>query len=179
LVLNDKTIRYYGDDLITPFLPERVQPASYDLALGNDFILFDLSTSLIVDMDLPEEAGRKVTLKSGDHLLLQPGQFVLGVTEEVIMVPSDLMARLEGKSTIGRKGLMIHVTAGFVDPGWEGRLTLEIYNLRRIPIILRPGRTICQIAFSQMIGSAAIPYNGRYQGDMSVESSKTHKQRVS
>lgn len=170
-ILNDGTISFYGTDLIEPFRPERVQPASYDLALGDEFIVFDEHEDTVIDLaDVQDNAARKV--KKPDKFVLHPGEFVLGVTEEIVRIPSDLVARLEGKSSIGRIGLLIHVTAGFVDPGWDGRLTLEIYNVRRKPIILRPGKPFCQISFQRMETAAEKPYTGRYQGATSVDATR-------
>lgn len=176
MILVDTDLRYQGEDLIKPFRPERVQPASYDLALGEDFIVFpdDIYAGMAIDLDDIEntEKCQQIKRSPGQGLMLKPGEFVLGVTEEVVHVPDNLVARLEGKSSIGRIGLTIHVTAGFVDCGWVGRLTLEIANLRKRPIILRPGKTFCQISFTKTTSPAAEPYHGRYQGDDSVASSR-------
>lgn len=162
-----------GEDLIKPFNPERVQPASYDLALGNDFIVFDAHDQLYIDLANPhDESSRKVSRTQQEGLTLHPGEFVLGVTEERVTIPDNLVARLEGKSSIGRLGLLIHVTAGFVDPGWDGNLTLEIYNVRKVPIILRPGLPFCQLSFTRMQAPADKPYSGRYQGDTTVAQSR-------
>lgn len=97
--------------------------------------------------------------------LLRPGELVLGVTAEKITVPDSMAARVEGKSTIGRWGLFVHVTAGFVDPGWSGRITLELYNASPYLIILEPGRRISQICFMSGNTRARTPYHGKYQGD--------------
>lgn len=173
MILVDTDLHHQGEDLIKPFHPERVQPASYDLALGRDFIFFpDQDYAAAIDLDDVEGTEHCQVMKDLNYAVLRPGDFCLGVTEEVVCVPDNLVARLEGKSSIGRVGLTIHVTAGFVDPGWVGRLTLEICNLRKRPIILRPGKTFCQISFTYATRSAAKPYQGRYQGDNTVASSR-------
>lgn len=174
MVLNDWAIHHNGSELIDPFNKERVQPASYDLALGNEFIVFPRdSEGPPIDLaDMKDDKGVKTTIEDGEGLLIQPQEFVLGVTEERITLPDDLVARLEGKSSIGRLGLLIHVTAGFVDPGWDGRLTLEIFNVRKRAIVLRPGLPFCQLSFTRMEAAAEEPYHGRYQGDDTVAVSR-------
>ena len=174
-VLNDWEIadRAERTGLITPFKRERVQPASYDLALGNEFIVFDAHEQVFLDLaSINDASAKKVHRTPEQGFTLHPGEFVLGVTEEVITLENGLVARLEGKSSIGRLGLLIHVTAGFVDPGWSGSLTLEIYNVRKVPIILRPGLPFCQISFQLMAAPAHQAYSGRYQGAAGVEASK-------
>ncbi len=173
MILNDWEINHHGAELISPFRPERVQPASYDLALGNEFIVFDAHEQLYIDLfDLKDDSARRVTITDDRGFVLHPGEFVLGVTEERVTVPNNMVGRLDGKSTIGRTGTMIHITAGFVDPGWKGKLTLEICNVRKIPILLRPGQPFCQISFSLMTAAAEKPYQGRYQGADSVDQSR-------
>lgn len=168
--LPDKRIIEYAERIVEPFNHERVQPASYDLALGQDFIRFSAQSWHVIDLaNMEDESPRKVHFD--DQFVIEPGEFVLGLTEEIVRVPDNMVGRLEGKSTIGRVGLLIHVTAGFVDPGWEGRLTLEIYNVRRVPIVLRPGLPICQMSWAYMEPPDK-PYAGRYQGADTVESSK-------
>lgn len=172
-VLPDHQLRKLGKQLVYPFVEENVQPASIDLCLGDEFIVFDAHEGLFIDLDgVHDDSARKVIKEPGKGFILHPGEFVLGVTHESIMLPNNIVARLEGKSSIGRLGLMIHVTAGFVDPGWEGPLTLEIANVRKIPIILRPRKTFCQISFQYMDSAVAKPYQGRYQNASGVEASK-------
>lgn len=172
--LPDHRIAALGPNLITPYDEDRVQPASYDLALGNEFTVFDAHEQVCIDLECVNDlSAKKVVLDKDDGgFILHPGEFVLAVTAESVKLPNDIMARLEGKSSIGRLGVMIHVTAGFVDPGWEGQLTLEVYNVRKIPIILRPGLPFCQISFAYMESAVANPYEGRYQGARGVEASK-------
>lgn len=184
-VLPDIALHTLGPEMIDPFDHDKVQPASYDLSLFDEFIVFTSSHLKYIDLDNVLDSSEKIKFggknsedgqsRETHGLVLHPGEFVLGATEEKITVPNNIVARLEGKSSIGRLGLMIHVTAGFVDPGWSGRLTLEICNLRRVPIILRPGKTFCQISFQYMSSSARKPYSGRYQGACGVDASKYGK----
>jgi dCTP deaminase len=175
-ILPDKAIYRLGEKLVQPFDPGRVQPASMDLCLHDEFIVFDSHEGLFIDLlDVKDKSARKVTKHADEGFVLHPGDFILAATAERITCPDNIVARLEGKSSIGRLGIMIHVTAGFVDPGWEGRLTLEVFNLRKIPIVLRPGLPFCQISFQYMACSAKNPYNGRYKGDDSVAPSRYGK----
>lgn len=169
----DHRLMIMGPHFVEPFDPSMVQPASIDLRLGCEFRVFDAHEQVCIDLEHAADASSKLVVADREGgFVLHPGEFVLGVTEESVTLPDNIMARLEGKSSIGRLGVMIHVTAGFVDPGWSGRLTLEIYNVRKIPIILRPGLPFCQISFSYMASAVANPYNGRYQGAGGVEASK-------
>ena len=162
--------------LVEPFDPERVQPASIDLTLGNEFITFrDLVNEEVTFIDLdapPQGVGYKLVLQEGEFYVLEPMEFVLGVTRERICCPPNIAGKLDGKSSLARFGLLIHVTGGFVDPGFRGPLTLEIFNAFPVPIILRPGKGICQIGFQHLTAPAAQPYQGRYQDAEGVEASK-------
>ena len=172
-VLPDTAVMRMGEELLDPFIPEHVQPASVDLRLHNEFIVFDSHEGLFIDLgDVRDNSARKIVKEKGKGFILHPGEFVLGTTLEKVSCPDNIVARLEGKSSIGRLGILIHITAGFVDPGWHGRLTLEILNVRKVPIILRPGLPFCQISFQYMAGPADKPYAGRYQGDESVAVSR-------
>jgi dCTP deaminase len=172
--LPDSHIRRYGSELIDPFNLVRVQPASYDLSLGDEFIVHENHNTKCIDLAQPvDDDVRRITMvDSGVGFVLHPKKFILGVTAERVSLPNNIMARLEGKSTIGRLGLMIHITAGFIDPGFNGPITLEIYNVRDVPIILRPGLPFCQISFNYMADPVEKPYNGRYQNAKGVEPSK-------
>lgn len=162
------------EPLITPFDAKRVQPASYDLTLGNEFITFEQRTlPIAIDLsDPPKSVGTKRVLQEGEFLRLDPLKFILGVTRETICLPSHIAAKLDGKSSLARFGLLIHVTGGFVDPGFRGPLTLEIFNVFPVPILLRPGIPFCQIGFQELSASARKPYTGRYQDAKGVEASK-------
>jgi dCTP deaminase len=175
--LPDRQIRALGHSmaLVVPFRDGNVQPASIDLCLGSEFIIYEPHKQIYVDLANPvDESAKKVECDPERGFTLQPKEFILGVTEETVNLPNDIMGRLEGKSSIGRLGIMIHVTAGFIDPGFQGPLTLEICNLREIPVILRPGLAICQISFTHLAMPCSKPYNGRYQNAKGVEPSKLY-----
>jgi len=159
--------------LIAPFDNDQVQPASYDLRLGDEFIVFDNFEQTHLDLgDLNDKSPRMVVPDPDKGFVLHPLKFALGVTVETVWLPDYVAGKLEGKSSLARTGLLIHVTGGFVDPGFHGPLTLEFFNAREIPIILRPGIKIAQIGFSAMLAPAAEPYNGRYQDARGVEASR-------
>ena len=172
MVLSDRDIRarLKKDLRIIPFDDSCVQPSSVDLHLGNDFLVFDShSQSLIDTKKIVKGLMKKIVIAKDEPLILHPREFVLGTTAEWVKIPSDLVARLEGKSSLGRIGLVIHSTAGYVDPGFEGQLTLEISNLANLPIALYRGMKICQISFNQMTSPAQFPYGHKkikshYQG---------------
>ena len=147
MILSDRTIRLEiaaGRIVIDPFEPANVQPSSVDL------------TELI-------------EIAPGDAFILHPGEFVLGATAERVCMPDDLVARIEGKSSLGRLGLLIHSTAGFIDPGFDGHVTLELSNVATLPITLYPGMKIGQVSFLRMTTPADEPYGSsklgsKYQG---------------
>lgn len=162
MVLSDRTIRLElakGTIVIDPCDPDDIQPSSVDLHLGADFHVFRNSRYPYIDPGR-EQPGltERVTASVEEPFVLHPGEFSLGTTVERIMLPDDIVGRLEGKSSLGRLGLLIHSTAGYVDPGWEGRLTLELSNVANLPILLTPGMKIGQISFSQMTTSVDRPY---------------------
>lgn len=158
--------------LLNPFRPEHVQPASVDLLLGSQFRVYEGDETVAVDLAVPASYQRLTKLVKRDLFVLHPGEFVLATTQEWVSLPPEIMARVEGKSSLGRLGLIVHATAGFIDPGFEGQITLEMTNLLRIPIILRSGVPICQVSFTFMSQTVDKPYNGRYQGQSGVTESK-------
>jgi len=145
---------------VTQFM--HIHASSMDLRLGNVFKLYDHSKFAILDPKNPETLQgrmRMITVPDGESFIVQPGEFVLGVTMETITVPDDLVVRVEGRSSLGRLGIIVHSTAGFVDPGFSGTITLEISNLNRMPVALYPGMRICQLAFEMMSSPAETPYS--------------------
>lgn len=181
MVLSDRTIRQMlevGRIQIEPFDQSDVQPSSVDLHLGADFQVFRNSRYPYIDPSR-EQAGltERVDASAKEPFVLHPGEFVLGTTIERITLPDDIVARLEGKSSLGRLGLLIHSTAGYVDPGWDGRLTLELSNVANLPIVLTPGMKIGQISFTQMTTPVERPYGSpelgsKYQGQVEATPSK-------
>lgn len=183
MILSDRTIREelaIGRILIEPLGPRAVQPSSVDLRLDRHFRVFRNHTlgHMDVKSDLTDLTELLSVSESGEQpFMLHPGEFVLGSTLERVVVPSDLVARLEGKSSLGRLGLLIHSTAGFVDAGWDGQLTLELSNVARLPITLYPGMKIGQISFIRMTTEAENPYGtsalgSKYQGQVGPRPSR-------
>lgn len=165
-VLPDHEIRANVEEgriRILPFNPDNLQPASIDVKLDRFFRVFDNHAADAID---PNEPGVEITreVEIDEWFVLHPGEFVQGQTLEEIALPDDIVARIEGKSTLGRVGLIVHSTAGFVDPGFHGTLTLELSNLTRLPIRLYYGMFIAQISFVWMSSAAERPYHGKYQG---------------
>lgn len=145
---------------VSPYEPSMVQPASLDLRLGFDFIRY-LDTGHPID---PMSKWNGTEEFSADTVIIQPMEFILGVTLEMFGLGSGIAARVEGKSTLGRLGLIIHSTAGFVDPGFKGYITLEMTNINNRPIILRAGMRICQMAFHPMDEPCERPYGHKDLG---------------
>jgi dCTP deaminase len=173
VILSDRSIREQletGRIVIDPLDPNNIQPSSVDLRLDRYFRVFRNHTMRVIDVrEDQEELTELVEIGDEDSFILHPGEFVLGSTAERVALPNDLVARLEGKSSLGRLGLLIHSTAGFVDAGWDGYLTLELSNVANLPITLYPGMRIGQISFLQMTTAADIPYGSsqvgsKYQG---------------
>lgn len=162
---------------ITPWDPKYLQPASVDLTLGNEFIeLWEDGTAAINPFELTSGSS-KVTIKTAlgeDHYLLKPGAFALASTQEVVELSAKFSGQLAGKSSLGRLGLQVHATAGFVDPGFSGRITLELSNVGPRPIMLFPEMAIGQIVFTQVKTPSTNPYAGKYQCQTVVTESKYH-----
>jgi dCTP deaminase len=180
-VLSDGTIRRLveaGRIKIDPWDPGMVQPASVDLNLGPSFRVFHNFRVPAIDLaDPPTNLTEHVELADGESFVIHPGEFVLGRTEEFVEIPDDIVARIEGKSSLGRLGLIVHATAGFVDPGFKGTLTLEITNLTRVPIILWPGKPIAQLSFMTLDAPAERPYGhpdlgSHYHGQIEATESR-------
>ena len=184
MILSDRDIHARlekGDIVITPApdLDAQLQPASLDLRLGYDFQTYNYTRQALIDPADPttfEQLTSLTQLRDGERFLVHPGEFVLATTLERIEIPNDLLARLEGRSSIGRLGIVIHSTAGYLDPGFKGQITLEISNLGRIAVALYPGMRICQIAFEEMSSPARAAYGERhgskYQGQTAATASR-------
>ncbi len=162
MILSDRSMREAldaGRIVIDPLDEGAVQPSSVDLRLARTFRVFRNHT--LSHIDVKQDVSELTTVVEADEddpFILHPGEFVLGATLERVVLPNDLVARLEGKSSLGRLGLLIHSTAGFVDPGFAGQLTLELSNVANLPITLYPGMRIGQISFQQMTTPADVPY---------------------
>jgi dCTP deaminase len=173
MILSDRTIRAElaaGRIVIDPVDDGDIQPSSVDLHLDRYFRVFRNHTMRVIDVkEDQEELTELVEIDEDDPFILHPGEFVLGSTLERVALPVDLVARLEGKSSLGRLGLLIHSTAGFVDAGFDGHLTLELSNVANLPITLYPAMKIGQISFLRMTTPADVPYGSaavgsKYQG---------------
>ncbi|NTW29570.1 MAG: dCTP deaminase [Coriobacteriia bacterium] len=183
MVLSDRTILLEmaaGRIVVEPCDLDNIQPSSVDLHLGDDFQVFRNSRYPYIDPAREQEGLTEgIIVSKEEPFVLHPGEFVLGTTVEWIEIPDDIVARLEGKSSLGRLGLLIHSTAGYVDPGWKGRLTLELSNVANLPIVLTPGMKIGQISFSRMTTAVDRPYGdpslgSRYQGQRDATPSKMY-----
>ena len=179
MVLSDRTIRAEieaGRILIDPFDSALIQPSSIDVRVDNRFRVFHNARYPFIDVRQPMEGLTELVTIDGDGpFILHPGEFVLGQTLERVTLPDDLVARLEGKSSLGRLGLLIHSTAGFVDSGFSGNLTLELSNVANLPITIYHGMPIGQISFMRMDGPVEHPYGSRgnkYQGQAEPTASR-------
>jgi dCTP deaminase len=180
-VLSDGTIRRLVDEgriRIDPWDPALVQPASVDLRLGDSFRVFHNHRASAIDLRSPPSGlTEEVVIGPDESFVIHPGEFCLGRTLEWVELPDDIVARIEGKSSIGRLGLIVHATAGFCDPGWKGTLTLELNNLTRVPIKLYPGILIAQLSFMGLDRAAEVPYGSpelgsHYQGQRAATESR-------
>jgi dCTP deaminase len=168
VILSDRTIREdlaAGRIVIDPLDEDCIQPSSVDLHIDRYFRVFLNHTMGLIDVkENLEDLTQLVEIGEDDTFILHPGEFVLGSTLERVKLPNDLVARLEGKSSLGRLGLLIHSTAGFVDAGWDGQLTLELSNVANLPITLYPRMKIGQISFIRMTTEADNPYGSKSVG---------------
>ncbi len=180
-VLSDGTIARLieqGRVRIEPWEPAMVQPASVDLRLGDTFRVFHNHRTSAIDLrDPPTNLTEQVKITDGEAFVIHPGEFCLGRTLEHVELPDDIVARIEGKSSVGRLGLIVHATAGFCDPGWRGTLTLELNNLTRVPIKLYAGLAIAQLSFMTLDAPALRPYGhaglgSHYQGQVEATESR-------
>ncbi len=189
MILSDRDIRKAvtsGRVSITPKPDWKTQLGScaLDLRLGKTYLVFDHSRTPYIDPQNPKTLAGVTTeihVKNGEAFTLHPGEFILAVTEEYIRMPDDLAGRLEGRSSIGRLGVVVHSTAATIDAGFRGNITLELANMGRIPVMLYPGMRICSISFEELSSPAATPYyekkSAKYAGQNSPEASKIAQER--
>ncbi|CAN5548019.1 dCTP deaminase [soil metagenome] len=173
VILSDRSLREQlaaGRIVIDPLDESLIQPSSIDVRISNLFRVFRNHTAGVIDVkqDLTRLT-ELVEIEGDEPFMLHPGEFVLGSTFERLAVPDDLVGRIEGKSSLGRLGLLIHSTAGFIDAGFDGHITLELANVASLPITLYPGMNIGQVSFVQMTTAADAPYGSgasgsKYQG---------------
>lgn len=185
MILSDRDIRALlksgdiGIDAPDKAHMSNIGPSSLDLRLGRFFKLYEHTKFAILDPANPatfEKCVRQIEVKGDEPFIVQPNDFVLGVTLEKVTLPANLVARVEGRSSLGRLGIVIHSTAGFVDPGFSGTITLEITNINRMPVALYPGMRVCQLAFESMTSPAEVDYSKKktmkYQGQRFPEESR-------
>ena len=162
MILSDRSIRAAvadGQIRLEPFEPNSIQPSSVDVRLSDKFVIFDNHTWTTIDVKREQRGLTRVVECGHDgSFILHPNEFVLAATVERLELGDDLVARLEGKSSLGRLGLQVHSTAGFVDAGWKGHLTLELVNVANLPIILYAGMKVAQLSFVKMTTPAENPY---------------------
>ena len=183
MILSDKTIRALLDQGLLKINPldddqinkgirvgQQIQPASVDLKLGRHFLKLDEHNVSFIDLEHP---AKYISIES-DEIILPPRSFILATTIEFIKIPNNLTAFVEGRSSIGRMGLFIQ-NAGWVDPGFEGEITLELYNANQLAIKLKAGRRICQLVFAEMDREAYYPYQGKYQGQKKATGSRIYR----
>jgi len=180
MILSDKDIKLAigrGDIAIDPFNEKFIQPASVDLHLDKSFLFFDTSQNYVIDPKKPmDDMMKEVMIDENKPFVLHPGDFALGVIFETTGVSSKYVGRLEGKSSVGRMGLLIHITAGFLDPGNSLKMTLELHNAANMPILLYYKMPIAQMAFEELSSECQKPYSkeigGKYLGDIKPKASQ-------
>ncbi len=171
MVLSDVDIKRYlalGKIKVAPELPpEQFGSCSVDFRLGHEFNVFEHSRYPFIDLREKkgiEDLMKPVMIADGEAFILQPREFVLAITEETLELADDVLGRLEGRSSLGRIGIIVHGTAGLFDPGWSGKATLELSNLGRMPVALYPGMRICSFTFEQLSSPSSVPY-GKKKGN--------------
>ncbi|MGN1363633.1 MAG: dCTP deaminase [Methanobrevibacter sp.] len=183
-ILSDKDLKEYIKNkkiVIDPLKDEeQIQPSSVDMRLGDEFKVFKVIRKPYIDPKDDEDLTsymESITVENNNAFIIHPGEFALATTYEYVKVPNDLVARVEGRSSMGRLGVTMHVTAGYIDPGFEGKITLEISNIGAMPVALYPGQRVCQLVFETMTNPAEKPYghpdrNSKYMGQKSPETSR-------
>ncbi len=184
MILSDSDIQKAltdGSVVIDPLFPNSIQPASVDLHLGKDFLVFNNHAHACIDLQKPmDDMVEEVSISQDRPFILHPGEFVLGMTYEVVGVANNMVGRLEGKSSLGRVGIIVHATAGYIDPGNKLKITLELHNIMNLPVKLYYKMPIAQIAFSPLSSDASNPYgqdvlNSKYYGATKPQVSKYYK----
>lgn len=182
MLLSDRDIRAEitaGRVAVAPFAESMIQPSSVDVRLDRFFRVFENHKYSVIDPSIEQsELTREVVVEPNEHFILHPGEFVLASTYEIITLPDDIAGRLEGKSSLGRLGLLTHSTAGFIDPGFSGHITLELSNVANLPVKLFPGMKIGQLCLIKLSSPAEHPYGSavyasRYQGQRGPTASRS------
>lgn len=166
---------------IDPLFPNSIQPASVDVHLGSDFLVFEQSSNIAIDPKEPlEDLMKSVTIDEDTQFILHPGEFALGMTYETVGLGNDVVGHLDGKSSLGRIGLIVHATAGYIDPGNKLKITLELHNIANLPLKLYYKMPIGQMRFTAMTSPAEIPYGqdklgSKYYGATKPQASQYYK----
>ncbi len=185
MLLSDHTIKELlqtGDIVIKPFNEDQLQPASYDVRLNNEFLVLDNTKAIVIDPKKDASAiTRKIIASEDEPFILHPNEFALCSTQEIIGINEKYVCLLNGKSSLGRMGLLVHATAGFIDPGNELRITLELFNVATLPIVLYPGMKIAQVSFIKLSEPCDRPYGhpdlkSKYYKDLGVKTSRMHQE---
>ncbi len=185
MILSDRDIKKYlneGKIKIIPYPDEiQIQPASVDLRLGNKFRIFKHTKKAFIDplRDNASDYSEIIEICENEAFILHPGEFALGITRERVEVPGNIVARVDGRSSLGRLAILVHATAGYVDPGFRGNITLELSNVGKMPVALYAGMRICQISFELLSSEAEVPYGdkrkkSKYQNQEEPTSSRIH-----
>jgi dCTP deaminase len=189
MVLSDRDIKQALKDkkikiVPAPNLSEQLGSNSLDLRLGNTFRVFEHSRFAFIDpfdQTSTSEVTREITVGDGERFIMQPGDFVLGTTIEHVEIPDDLVGNLEGRSSIGRLGVIIHSTAASIECGYRGKITLELANMGKMPVALSPGMRICSVSFVQLTSPAEVPYykkkSAKYLAQKGPAESKMHEEK--
>lgn len=185
MILSDRQIKEYIDQgkiKVNPLpdMKESLGSSSLDLSLGNEFRVFNHTQKPYIDTKKPESFKDMTTMVkiSGpdEYFVVQPGEFILGITREEVQLPDDLSARIDGRSSLGRLGIAVHSTAGHIDAGFRGRITLEISNIGMVPILLHPEMRVCHLVFEVLSSPAEVPYykkkSAKYMGDSAPQESR-------
>jgi dCTP deaminase len=184
MILSDRDIKEclkIGKIVIDPLFPDSIQPASVDLHLGADFLVFKNNANVAIDPKVKLDGMMEsMSINEKKQFVIHPGEFALGMTYETVGVDTDMVGRLEGKSSLGRIGLIIHATAGYIDPGNKLKITLELHNIANLPIILYYKMPIAQISFTPLSSEADVPYgkkklNSKYYGATKPQASQYYK----
>jgi len=184
MILSDRDIKQAVKDghiKVDPLFPDSIQPASIDVHLGSEFLVFKNTNNVCIDPKEPiDDMMEALTIDENRQFVLHPGEFALGMTYEIVSVPNDMVLQLNGKSSLGRIGLIVHATAGYVDPGNTLKITLELHNLANLPIKLYYKMPIAQVAFVKLSSEVDLPYgkgglNSKYFGSLKPVASQYYK----
>ncbi len=178
-----RTLLHQGKIVVSPIDEDvQIQPAGIDLRLGNEFRIFRIISTPYIDTKKQSEAyTEKIIINDEDPFIIHPGEFVLGSIKEYIKLPDDLMGVVDGRSSLGRLGVVVHSTSASINPGWEGHFVLEITNIGKMPVALYPGQRVAKLAFHKLSSPCENPYNKRsdvkYNKQESVSETRIYSEK--